>query len=78
MDRNDFFTKVNVPTFDSNYASSFEQFVETINNNFTRIASLPFLKGDNGSSIIIHKEKLYDENNKFTKFGILFVKAIYK
>jgi hypothetical protein len=78
MDKNNFFAKVNVPTFDSNYASSFEQFVETINNNFTRIASLPFLKGDNGSSIIIHKEKLYDENNKFTTFGILFVKAIYK
>jgi hypothetical protein len=78
MDKNNFFAKVNIPTFDSNYASSFEQFVETINNNFTRIASLPFLKGDNGSSIIIHKEKLYDENNKFTTFGILFVKAIYK
>lgn len=78
MDKNNFFAKVNVPTFDSNYASSFEQFVETINNNFTRIASLPFLKGDNGSSIIIHKEKLYDEKGKFTTFGILLVKAIYK
>lgn len=78
MDRNDFFTKVNVPTFDSNYASSFEQFVETINNNFTKIASLPFLKGDNGSSIIIHKERLYDDRDKFTEFGILLVKAIYK
>lgn len=78
MDKNNFFTKVNVPTFDSNYASSFEQFVETINNNFTRIASLPFLKGDNGSSIIIHKERLYDDRDKFTEFGILLVKAIYK
>lgn len=78
MNENNFFTKVNVPTFDSNYASSFEQFVETINNNFTRIASLPFLKGDNGSSIIIHKERLYDDRRKFTEFGILLVKAIYK
>lgn len=78
MNENNFFTKVNVPTFDSNYASSFEQFVETINNNFTRIASLPFLKGDNGSSIIIHKEKLYDDRGKFTEFGISLVKAIYK
>jgi hypothetical protein len=74
------FDIIQTPSFDSNYVSELNAMVDAINSNFKRIASLPFLKGDKGTSIEYIEEPIYitsNSNNVFSDFGISVIGAIY-
>lgn len=72
----DFFINLETPTFNSNYANSLNELVVNINQNFAKIASLPFLKGDSGVSIEVCDEIFYSEG-EFTPFACAVINAIY-
>lgn len=74
------FDVIQTPSFDSNYVSELNAMVDAINSNFKRIASLPFLKGDKGTSIEYIEEPIYitsNSNKVFSDFGISVIGAIY-
>lgn len=74
------FDIIQTPSFDSNYVSELNAMVDAINSNFKRIASLPFLKGDKGTSIEYIEEPIYitsNSNTVFSNFGISVIGAIY-
>lgn len=74
------FDVIQTPSFDSNYVSELNAMVDAINSNFKRIASLPFLKGDKGTSIEYIEEPIYitsNSNTVFSNFGISVIGAIY-
>ena len=74
----DFFINLETPTLNSNYANSLNELVVNINQNFAKIASLPFLKGDSGVSIEVCDEVFYsDDEETFTPFACAVINAIY-
>ncbi len=73
----DFFINLETPTLNSNYANSLNELVVNINQNFAKIASLPFLKGDSGVSIEACDEVFYSDDEEFTPFACAVINAIY-
>lgn len=76
----DFFTTLEVPELNSNYAQNLKDFVQAVNNNFAKVASLPFLKGDSGVSIEVYAERMYNEvdgERVYTDFGKAVISCIY-
>lgn len=76
----EFFTTLEVPELNSNYAQNLKDFVQAVNNNFAKVASLPFLKGDSGVSIEVYHERLFDEvdgERIYTDFGKAVIRCIY-
>lgn len=73
----DFFINLETPTLNSNYANSLNELVVNINQNFAKIASLPFLKGDSGVSIEVCDEVFYSDDEEFTPFACAVINAIY-
>lgn len=73
----DFFINLKTPTLNSNYANSLNELVVNINQNFAKIASLPFLKGDSGVSIEVCDEVFYSDDEGFTPFACAVINTIY-
>lgn len=74
-----YLTVLTVPDLnDVNFAQDFTTMVENINNNFKKIVSAPYLKGDKGDNVRIEKEYVYHgTTHKFTAFGVKLVNTIY-
>ena len=74
------FKKLSIPQInDVGYAVGMQELVQNINDNFAKVASLPFLKGDKGNSIEVVEEPIFksSSNNDLTEFGVALVFAIY-
>lgn len=77
-----FFDKIQTPSLDNNYARNLDAVITAINNNFAKISSLPFLKGDKGTSIEIHDEEflVFNQDSSsyvMTDFAKALIRTIY-
>lgn len=70
------FNKINTINLNGTSSKDLQDFVAAINSNFQKVASLPFLKGDQGTNIEINEELLVN-NKSITDFGKSVYKAYY-
>ena len=79
MDINNYYDEVPVPSLDSStYAADMQDMVDKINENFRRLGSAAWLKGDRGASAESNEELLFDENENTTDLGRAVFATIYK
>lgn len=71
-----FLTEVNEVKLDASFGTTLTQAIETINNNFKKLISVPFLKGAHGENIQVYEIPL-DNGSKFTKLGKALCQEIY-
>jgi hypothetical protein len=76
-----FFNKIDVPDLTQS-AQSIETMVQAINDNFQKVFTLPFLKGDPGDEITTRFEYFWDDNNLLTQeaadiFNTVFEQNIF-
>ena len=74
---NSFLEPVNEVTLDSQFGTTLKQAISTINDNFKKIISVPFLKGEHGENIELIKVPILHDG-VFTKLGEKVIKAIYE
>lgn len=72
-----FLTPMDVPALGNNFATDFTAFCNAIIQNFQKICSAPFLKGDRGSRAEMIEEPLI-EDGEWTDFAKELVRSIYK
>ena len=77
----DFLTSMTVPQLQNpNFAGQFDAFCRAIKDNFNKIISAPFLKGDRGSNThMIHEPLMKEDNGRmvWTEFAKTLMRAIY-
>ncbi|MBQ1573566.1 MAG: hypothetical protein IIZ78_20780 [Clostridiales bacterium] len=80
MDINNYYVPVEVPSLESSttYAADMQVLVDTINENFRRLGSAVWLKGDRGASVERNDELLFDADENTTDLGRAVFATIYK
>ena len=71
-----FLAEVNEVKLDASFGTTLTQAINTINNNFKKLISVPFLKGAHGENIQVYEIPL-DDGSKFTKLGEVLCNEIY-
>ena len=77
---NDIFDPISTINLDSNLGGSLNELVTTINNNFQKLASLPYLKGDKGTSIgtdVIHLAEGRAGDRHISDFGFEVIQTVF-
>lgn len=78
---NTYLAKINAPVLGNGFTESFMNMVSTINDNFSKIASAPYLRGDDGASFTAHVSHVWEEANsndwRVTDDGALLLSAIF-
>jgi hypothetical protein len=71
--------KIVAPNFNdpSNYAGELQKAFLAINENFKKIASMPFVQGVQGDSYQLDPRDIFDENNCLTQDGALLFNDIF-
>lgn len=73
-----FLTPMRIPRLeDPAFQSQFDNFCRAIRDNFDKIISVQYTKGERGSSIINGKARVCDDNQKVTKLGATFLNGIF-
>lgn len=81
---NNLLAKVKAPQLGSSYTTGFADMVNTINENFKKIASAPFLTGDDGASFTLVKKKVWETATQqqvpyfLTAEGAMLMNAIFE
>lgn len=71
-------TKVTAPNItEVDFAAKLQESFETINENFKKIASLPFLQGAQGDSFRTIQYLIFDEHSSITQKGALLLNSIF-
>ena len=69
--------KVTAPNItEVDFAAKLQESFETINENFKKIASLPFLQGAQGDSFRTIQYLIFDEHGNITQKGALLLNSI--
>lgn len=74
---NSFLEPINEVTLDAQFGTTLKQAISTINDNFKKIISVPFLKGEHGENIELIKVPILHDG-VFTKLGERVIKSIYE
>lgn len=70
--------KVTAPNItEVDFAAKLQESFETINENFKKIASLPFLQGAQGDSFRTIQYLIFDEHSSITQKGALLLNSIF-
>ena len=70
--------KVTAPNItEVDFAAKLQESFETINENFKKIASLPFLQGAQGDSFRTIQYLIFDEHSNITQKGALLLNSIF-
>ena len=70
--------KVTAPNItEVDFAAKLQECFETINENFKKIASLPFLQGAQGDSFRTIQYLIFDEHGNITQKGALLLNSIF-
>ena len=70
--------KVTAPNItEVDFAAKLQECFETINENFKKIASLPFLQGAQGDSFRTIQYLIFDEHSNITQKGALLLNSIF-
>lgn len=72
-----FFNKIDVPDLTQS-AQSIETMVQAINDNFQKVFTLPFLKGDPGDEITTRFEYFWDDNNLLTQEAVDIFNTVFE
>ena len=76
---NVFLSKVKAPQLGSSFATSFTDMINTINDNFTKLASAPFLKGDDANPFVTETVPVWVNDTvwKLTDDGAMLLNAVF-
>lgn len=69
--------RINVPNLANATAEEWNKMFNTINENFEKIASIPFLQGVKGDSYQLVIKHIFDDKQQLTKEGALLLNAIF-
>lgn len=71
-------TRIVAPNINEvDYAEKMQTVFDNINENFAKIASLPFIQGVQGDSYQLVEKQIWDNNAKLTKDGALLLESIF-